>query len=399
MRVSRRALSIQPSPTLSVGTEVKRLRAQGADVIDLGVGEPDFPTVPSAKAAAHAAIDADLSHYTPTVGTPELRAAVALYHARVHGTSVRPEDVVIGGGAKPLLFQLLQAAVDPGDDVVVSVPAWVSFPAQVALAGGRLVAAHAAAEDGFVPRAEQVRRVMTARTSAVVVNSPCNPTGAVMPEDEVEALVRLCAEAGALLIFDEMYDFMVFEGRHASPLRWRDLHPDGIACVGAASKTFAMTGWRIGWAVAPGEPAKVLARMQDHVTSNANTLAQAAALAALTRGLPEAEANVAELRARRDLVVAALDGRPGITCPSPAGTFFAFPAVDLGTGSAVDSTRLAVHLLRHAGVAVMPGAAFGREGHVRVSFAASRDDIARGLSRLVDEVARLRRDPSRDLAT
>lgn len=395
MRPSARAAALEPSPSLAVSSEVRRLRALGRDILDLGLGEPSFPAVAAAKRAVVDAVARDDSHYGPSVGNAELRAAIAAFHSERHGSRLAADDVVIGGGAKPLLYQLLQAFVDPGDEVACSAPYWVSFPAQVALAGGRFVPAPADPADGFIPRAAHLEAVLTPRTRAVIVNSPNNPSGAIMPPEEVEALVRLCARRELLLVMDEVYDFLVFEDRHVSPLRFRDLHPGGIACVGAASKIFAMTGWRLGWCLAPGEPARLLGRLQDHVTSNASTLAQAAALAAFAEGLDEARANVEEWRHRRDLAVAGLRACEGVTVVPPAGTFFAFPGFDLGTGRPVDSARLAVHLLREAGVALVPGAAFGHEGHLRLSFAASRDTIARGCEALAAEMRRLRRDPER----
>ena len=300
----------------------------------------------------------------------------------------------MGTGAKPLLFELIQALVDPEDEVVVQSPYWVSFPAQVALAGGRFVEAPGDPSDGFVPRAEHVARALGPRTRVVVLNSPCNPTGAVMPESEVEAVVRLCAERGVFLVFDEVYDELVHEGRHVSPLVYKDLHPNGIACVGSCSKTFAMTGWRLGHAVAPGEPSKVLARVQDHVTSCASSLSQAGALAAYRHADAEVEEMRGHLVERRAVATDVLSRAEGIECPLPPGGFFVFPRIDLGTGL-VDSSRLAVHLLRETGVAVVPGAAFGCEGHVRISYAVGIAELRRGLDALCEEVARLRRDPSR----
>jgi aspartate aminotransferase len=387
--------AISPSPSLAVSAEIRRLRAEGRDVLDLGVGEPDFPAIGIAKAAARAAIDADDSHYTPTPGTPEVREAIAASHRRLHGTDARAEEVVVGCGAKAVLYELLQCLVDPGDDVVVSTPYWVSFPAQVSLAGGRLVEAPADPEDGFVPRAAQVEAALGPRTRAVIVNSPCNPTGAVMPADEVEELVRLCGERGVPLIFDEVYDRFVYEGEHCSPLRFRDLHPDGIACVGAASKSFAMTGWRLGHGILTGGLAAAVSRLQGHLTSGANSLAQAAAAAAYRDGDAEASDMLAEFRARRDLTVEALRGIEGVACRRPEGAFFAFPSIDLGTSAPVDSVSFARHVLMESGVGLVPGTAFGLGGHVRLSYAVSRADLDEALSRLAATVAALRRDPGR----
>lgn len=395
MKVSKRVNSIDSSPSFAVSARIREMRAAGRDVLDLGVGEPDFPAIAVAKAAAHAAIDGDRSHYTPTRGTAELREAVAACHRRLHGTDARADEVVVGCGAKAVLYELLQSLVDPGDEVVVSTPYWVSFPAQVHLAGGAFVEARTDPEDGFIPRASQIEAVLTERTSVVLVNSPCNPTGAVMPADEVEALVRLCADRGLPLIFDEVYDRFVYEGEHVSPLRYRDLHPSGLACVSAASKSFAMTGWRLGWGVLTGELASAVDRIQGHVTSNPNSLAQAAAAAACRDGDEQVAAMVAEFRARRDLTVRGLAQVAGVRCREPQGAFFAFPSIDLGTGAGVDSAALAAHLLQETGVGLLPGSAFGLEGHLRFSYAVSREELAEALSRFGEEMERLRADPGR----
>ncbi len=395
MKLSKRVSAVSPSPSFAVSAQIRALRAQGRDILDLGVGEPDFPAVASAKAAAHAAIDADRSHYTPTAGTSELREAVAAAHRDLHGTDARAEEVVVGCGAKAVLFELLQALVDPGDEVVVSSPYWVSFPAQVSLAGGTLVTAETDPHDGFVPRAAQVEAVLTERTSVVLVNSPCNPTGAVMPAEEVEALVRLCADRGLPLIFDEVYDRFVYEGEHVSPLRYRELHPDGLACVSAASKSFAMTGWRLGWGLLTGELAGAVTRLQGHLTSGPNALAQAAATAACREGGEAVAAMVEEFRARRELTLSLLEQMEGVHCLRPQGAFFALPSIDLGTGETVDSAGLAQHLLKEAGVGLVPGTAFGLEGHLRLSYAVSRDALTEALSRFGDELALLRTDPGR----
>ena len=398
MKWSKRVSAISPSPSFAVSAKIREMRAQGRDVLDLGVGEPDFPAIAEAKAAAHAAIDGDRSHYTPTPGTAELREAVAAAHRRFHGTDAKAEEVVVGCGAKAVLYELLQSLVDPGDEVVVSTPYWVSFPAQVSLAGGTFVEAKTDPEDGFVPRAAQIEAVLTERTSVVLVNSPCNPTGAVMPAEEVEALVRLCASRDLPLIFDEVYDRFVYDGEHVSPLRYRELHPDGLACVSAASKSFAMTGWRLGWGLLTGELAKTVARLQGHVTSGPNSLAQAAATAACRDGADGVAAMVEEFRARRELTLEGLAQVEGVRCLRPQGAFFAFPSIDLGTGGVVDSGALATHLLEETGVGLLPGTAFGLEGHLRFSYAVSREELGEALSRFGEEMARLRTDPGR-LAT
>ena len=395
MKLSGRVSSISPSPSLEVSAKIRLMKSEGRDVLDLGVGEPDFPALGVAKRGAVAAVEADLSHYTATPGTNDLREAVAAAHRELHGTDARASEVVVGCGAKAVLYELLQALVDPGDEVVVSSPYWVSFPAQVALAGGSLVPAPADPADGFVPRAAQVEAVLSERTAAVVVNSPCNPTGAVMPGEEVEALVRLCAARGLPLIFDEVYDRFVYEGEHVSPLRFRELHPDGLACVSGASKSFAMTGWRIGWGILTGTIQAAVSRLQGHLTSGPNSLAQAAAVAGCRDGAAEVAAMVEEFRARRDLTVEALQGMEGVSCRRPSGAFFAFPSIDLGTGEAVDSAALASHLLEATGVGLVPGTAFGLEGHLRLSYAVSRDQLNEALSRLGEELRLLRADPGR----
>lgn len=389
LRLTTRARSLRESATLAVARRAAELRLAGERVIDFSVGEPDFPSPDAAVAAARQALTDGFTRYTQVAGVPELRQALVRRYAEEYDAPWTPEGVIVTAGAKAALFELALALFEPGCEVVVPTPCWVSFPSQVGFAGAEMVAVAADPADGFQLRAEPLLDAMNVRTAAVILNAPCNPTGGIIEADELERLAEGCAERGALLIADETYDRFVYDGRapvSAAALA-RQL-PETVVVVGSFSKTWAMTGWRLGYCLGPQRLIQALAAIQGHATSNATSFAMIGALAALEEDGAEFRHRLDEFEARRDLVVERLAALPGIECPRPAGAFYVFPRVAglFGDGRE-DSVALASFLLEQARVAVVPGAAFGADEHVRVSFACSREELEEGLDRIAAAIA------------
>lgn len=374
---------------MAVSRRVAELRSEGIEVLDLGAGEPDFPSPETAVKAAQRALDEGRTKYTVLEGTTELRAALAERYS-APGGPWSAGNVLVTVGAKAALYQLAQAFLGPGAEAVVPTPAWVSIPAQVRLAGAEAVTVPMAAEDGFAIRAQPLIEAMTQRTRAVIVNTPCNPTGAVASILDLERLASACAERGALLISDETYERFVYDGRrHAGVAALAARYPDTVVLVGSFSKSYAMTGWRVGYLLGSAEVVAAAAAVQSHVTSNATSFAMAGAEAVLAEEPPESAALVAACARRRDLVLRELERVPGIVCPPPAGAFYAFPDVSACLDEACpDSASLCGRLLDEARVAATPGSAFGWEGHLRLSFACGDEVLAAGLEGLVRVLSR-----------
>jgi len=379
---------VPDSPTLAVATRARQLKAGGADIISLALGEPDFATPPHIVAAAERALQAGQTRYTPTAGIPALRAAIARQAEAEDGVPAAAERVVVTVGAKQALYELFQVLLQPGDEVLVPAPYWVSYPAQIAVAGGVMVPVPTDPGAGFQLDPEALRAAVGPRTRAVLLNSPCNPTGACLGRAQLEAVAELVVKHDLDLISDEVYQDLVYEGeRPTSPA---SLGPE-VACrthtVDAVSKAFSMTGWRLGWLIA-GRPevAAAVTRLQSHATSNATSISQAAALAALTEPRAFLKSWLQEFDRRRLEVVRGLAAIPGVQCPRPTGAFYAFPDVSahLGPGRlAADDQQLALALLEGSGVATVPGTAFGAPGHLRLSYAL-------GIERLREALARMR---------
>ena len=393
IRLTRRVNEIEVSSTLAVLNRTNELIAQGHDVVDFGPGEPDFPTPPSVAAAGKAAIDRGLTKYTSALGTKALRDAIANRYNRRYGTSVRTEHVIAGTGGKQELFNLTLALIEDGDEVIIPRPYWVSFPDQVQFAGGRPVFADCDPANRFRPTLASIEAVATERTRGVIVNSPCNPTGAVIEESELRKIVEWCASRGLFLIFDETYEFFVYDGvKHASAIRWFAEYPETVIVVNSMSKTFAMTGWRLGYAIAHPELIDAAGKIQSHSTSNPSSIAQAAAVEALNGGDEEVRRMYDAYVERRAYLVPALNAIDGFCCADPDGAFYVFPDIHqfFGLGSVHDSQSFANFLLDDARVAVVPGSAFGADGFIRISYATSMDRIKEGVERLSRAVARLR---------
>ena len=392
IRFAGRVHSIQESPTLAVMNRAAALIASGVDVIDFGPGEPDFGTPANVAEAGKRAIDQGFTKYTNAGGTKALRDAIAGRYNRRYGTRLAAENVIAGSGGKQELFNLMLALVQEGDEVVIPVPYWVSFPDQVAFAGAKPVFAQTSADNAFRPRFSEIESVVTERTRAVILNSPANPSGAVIAESELARIVDLCVARDLFLIFDETYELFVYEGnRHASAMSWFDAHPENIVVVNSMSKTYAMTGWRLGYAIAHKEIVAALAKIQSHSTSNPSTISQAAALEAITGDDSEVRKMFEAYAQRRAWLVPALNQVEGFCCADPDGAFYVFPDVGafIGRGPVRDSTSFASFLLDEARVAVVPGAAFGMDHCVRISYATSMERIREGVARMAAAVRKL----------
>jgi aspartate aminotransferase len=393
MRLARRAGLMGESATLKVARRAAELRARGVDVVDFGAGEPDFPSPPEAVRAAVEALEGGFTKYTPSNGIPELREALAERFRARHRAPWSASQVLVSVGGKGALFQLALALFDDGDEVVLPSPYWVSFPAMVRCAGAEPVLVPTHGDDGFRIHAGAILERLGARTRAVLINAPCNPTGGVVSLADLRLLAAACAERGVLLISDETYESFVYDGAPVvSAASLAAEFPDTVVVVGSFSKTYAMTGWRLGYALGPTAAIAGAAVIQSHATSNATSFAQIGALAALRVAESEVAAMIAEYQRRRDLLIPRLDALPGVGCRPPAGSFYAFPDVSgcfreasPGSGSPElprGSVAFAEHLLETAHVAVVPGIAFGSDDHVRISFACSCETLERGLERL-----------------
>lgn len=370
---------------MAVMNRATQLIAQGVDVIDFGPGEPDFGTPAAVAEAGKRAIDAGHTKYTNVSGIKALRDAIAARYNRRYGVKLGAEHVIAGNGGKQELFNVMLALVAEGDEVIIPAPYWVSFPDQVLFAGGRPVFTTTDADNHFRPRLQDIEAVASERTRGVILNSPCNPSGAVIREAELEAIVEWCVSRNAFLIYDETYELFVYEGNeHVSAIRWFERYPESIIIVNSLSKTFAMTGWRLGYAIAHPDIVKALGKIQSHSTSNPSTIAQHAALAALDGVDDDVRQMYDAYRERRAWLVPALNDLPGVCCADPDGAFYAFPDVSgcFGKGSITDSQSFANYLLDEARVAVVPGKAFGADEFVRVSYATSMERIREGIARM-----------------
>jgi aspartate aminotransferase len=383
MRFSERMSRISVSPTAAVVQKADQLKAGGADLVDFGVGEPDFPTPENIKQAAIEALSENFTKYTPTGGIRELKRAIVERHAQDFGSNYSPEECVVTVGGKHAIFEAISATIDHGDEVILPVPYWVTFLDVINYAGGKPVLLRTREEEDFAIRAEAVERLITPRTKLIVINSPSNPTGAVVPPDEMEKLLALAVRRGILLLSDECYCKFLYDGRQPYSLG-SSRNRENLIVVGSLSKTYSMTGWRVGFALGSAELIASLLKLQSHSTSNVTSIAQKAAVEALRGPQDSVATMLGEYARRRRRVVDGLRAIPGIHCAEPQGAFYVYPNVSafLGTEGAADATALAARLLDEAHVAVVPGPAFGTEEHVRISYAASIEQIDEGLRRL-----------------
>ncbi|MFB9430925.1 pyridoxal phosphate-dependent aminotransferase [Streptoalloteichus tenebrarius] len=397
-RVSARIGGISESATLAVDARAKALRAEGRPVIGFGAGEPDFPTpAPIVEAAAAACADPRNHRYTPAAGLPELREAVAAKTARDSGLRVRPSQVLVTNGGKQAVYQAFATLLDPGDEVLLPAPYWTTYPEAIALAGGRTVVVPTDETTGYLVSVDRLEAARTPRTKVLLFCSPSNPTGAVHPPELVEEIGRWALEHGIWVVTDEIYEHLVYDGaQHASmPVLVPEL-ADTCVVLNGVAKTYAMTGWRVGWLIGPDDVVRAATNLQSHLSSNVCNVAQRAALAAVTGPLDA----VAEMREafdrRRRRIVELLAAIDGVTCPVPRGAFYAYPSVKGLLGREIrgrrpaTSAELAELVLEEAEVAVVPGEAFGTPGYFRLSYALGDDDLVTGVTRMAQLLAEAR---------
>ena len=389
MHLTERINRIQISPTSAVIAEAEKLKARGVDVADFGPGEPDFPTPEHIKKAAIKAIDENKTKYTATGGILPLREAICAWHKRELGSSYEPKECVVNVGGKHAIFNAMCSLVQAGDEVIVPAPYWVSYPDIVKYASATPVFVTTRAEDGFAVKAADIEKAITSKTKVVIVDSPSNPTGGVVDADEFERILALCKKHKIWLMADECYSHFTYAPHKPFSIASVTGSKEHVIIVGSMSKTFAMTGWRIGYTLAPEPLVQASIKMQSQSTSNPASIAQYAALAAMTGPMDSVPVMLAEYAKRRTRIVEGLRAIPGVTCEWPGGAFYAFPNISahLANGSvhqalAKNCTELTKLLLDRVQVAVVPGEAFGAPGYLRLSYATSLERIEEGLRRL-----------------
>src|SRR5437763_1557619 len=381
--IAERISSISVSSTSKVASDAERLRGEGVDVVDFGAGEPDFPTPDNIKQAAIRALDANFTKYTAAGGTAELKKAVCERHAADFGTDYKPSECLITVGGKHAIFNLVQALVNPGDEVVIPVPFWVTYKDVVNYAGGKCVFVDTDEAAGFTLTAAMIEPHLNARTRMVIINSPSNPSGAVTDRGEFEKIFHLTSKRGIYLMTDECYCKFLY-GSQPFSIASLPGAKETVLVAGSLSKTYAMTGWRIGFGLVPAVIVGAMTKLQSHCTSNPTSISQKAAVEALRGPQESVGIMLAEYRKRRDFIVARLRQIPGVTCAEPQGAFYAYPnvGVALGKNGLANTLAFAERLLAEAHVAVVPGEAFGTDRHVRISYATSMKELERGLERL-----------------
>jgi aspartate aminotransferase len=383
---AQRMSQVSVSATLKVAAEAERLRRAGHNVVDFSAGEPDFPTPEHVKDAAKAAIDANFTRYTAAAGMPELREAICARYKTDYGVDITPAEVLMTVGGKQALFNAALALVDPGDEVVTHAPYWPTIPEQVKLVGGVPVIVQTKSEEGFAVRPEAIIAAMTSRTKAVILNSPGNPTGALIEESAVAAIADEAARRGIWVIVDLCYEQLIYERvPHNLPKVLFDRHRGRTVLAGSASKSYAMTGWRCGWTVAPKELTSVFNIIQGQTTSNITSITQKAALAAIGGSQNAVTAMLDEYRGRRDNIHAWLTAHPAIRCVKPKGAFYLFPDISglLSPTGMATSTDFAQGLLEKEHVVVTPGEAFDAPGYLRISYATSMEQLREGATRIL----------------
>lgn len=391
MKLARRVQAIKPSPTLALNAKAKALAAQGVDVVGFAAGEPDFDTPDFVKSAAVEAIRSGFTKYTATGGIPELKTAICEKLQRDNQLTFAPEQILVSVGAKHSLYNLFQALLCDGDEVIIFSPYWVSYPDMVMLAGGTPVIVETREQDGYAPDPEKLRKALTPRTRAVIVNSPSNPTGAVLSREALVALGQVLKDHDCLVVTDDIYEKLLYvPGPFVNIVNASPFLAERAVVVNGMSKAFCMTGWRLGYAAGPRPLIAAMQMIQDQSTSNASSITQKAGVAALKGPADALASMVAEYKARRDLFVNGLNAIPGVRCRLPEGAFYVFPNVSglIGRkykGRTIDgSIVLSEILLEEFKVAAVPGAPFGAEGYLRMSFVTSRQTIEKGLARLRD---------------
>ena len=380
-----RVSTISVSSTVKVSTEAGRLKREGVDIVDFGAGEPDFPTPDNIKRAAIAALDANFTKYTDTSGILELKKAICERHAADYGTAYSTPECCVTVGGKHIIFELTQVLLNPGDECIIPVPYWVTYKDVVNYAGAKPVFVMSDESKGFSISAAEIEKHITPKTKLILINSPSNPSGNVLPREEFERICHLARSKGVLVMTDECYCRFVYEGEPYSAAAFEGMK-DTVIVAGSLSKTYAMTGWRIGFGLAPKAVIDGVVKLQSHMTSNPTSIAQKAGVEALTGPQDEVGKMLAEYARRRRFVVGRLRRIPGVSCQEPMGAFYAYP--NLGEAMRKmginGSLEFSTELLKKAHVAVVPGEAFGTQDHIRISYATSMQELERGLQRIDD---------------
>jgi len=387
--LSKRVLNIKPSATLAIEAKAKALKAQGVDVISFGAGEPDFDTPQHIKDAAKKAIDEGFTKYCPVAGTPDLKQAIINRIKNETGVVYQENEIIVSCGAKHSLYNLFQAILNPGDQIIIPTPCWVSYPDMAILAGAKVKFVKTKEKENFTMSAAQLAKAIGKKTKAVVINSPGNPTGGAYSAENLKAIAALCLEKNILMIADEIYDKLVFDGfKFTSLISVLPQAKEWMVLINGVSKSHAMTGWRIGYAAGPKEIINAMTSIQSQSTSNPTSIALKAATEAYTGAQESVETMRAEFEKRRNYIVERLNKIKGIHCTMPQGAFYVFPNIKKLLGKTYQGvtvntcTEFAAYLLEHAKIAVVPGEAFYAPGYMRLSYATSLENIKAGLDRL-----------------
>ncbi|WP_456464955.1 pyridoxal phosphate-dependent aminotransferase [Desulfurobacterium sp.] len=384
VKLSRRVVNMSPSPTMAITAKAKEMRRKGIDVIGFGAGEPDFETPSHIKEAAIKAMNEGFTRYTPAAGIPELREAVAEKLKLDNSIDYSPSQVVITDGAKFALFSLMLSVIEEGDEVIIPAPYWVTYPEQVKFAGGKPVFVETSEKNGFVFTVELLEKAVTDRTKLLILCSPSNPTGAVIPVEELEKIGKFCAERGILIASDECYEKLLYDGeKHVSIASLSPEIKNVTVTINALSKAYSMTGWRVGYAAGPEEIISSMIKINSQSISNVNAIAQKAGVAALKGPQDFLNGWLKAFDERRRYMVERLNSVPGVRCTMPKGAFYAFPNVKevIEKGGFKDDFEFADFLLENAKIAAVPGSAFGYPGYMRFSYATSMENIKKGLER------------------
>ena len=379
-KISRRAASLAPSLTLAIDSKAKEMKAHGEDVVGFGAGEPDFDTPQHIKDAAVKALAEGFTKYTASSGIPELRQAIADKFKRENGLSYKPSQIIVSCGGKHSCYNVILATCEEGDEVIIPAPYWLSYPEMVKLAGATSVVLPTSDKTEFKVSPAQLRAAITPRTRLFILNSPSNPTGTVYTPDEVKALGDVCVERGVLILSDEIYEHLLYDGAvHRSVASFSQAHYEHTIVVHGFAKAWSMTGWRLGFLAAPEPIAKAIDAVQSHSTSNPTSFAQKGAVAALNGPQDHLKGWLAEYARRRSIAHAKLNSIPGVTCVNARGAFYLFPNI---SGTGLKSSDFCARLLEQQKVAAVPGIAFGADDYLRISYATSLANIEKGLDRL-----------------
>jgi len=379
-KISHRAASLSPSLTLAIDSKAKQMKAEGQDVVGFGAGEPDFDTPQHIKDAAAKALADGFTKYTPAAGIPELRQAIADKHKRENGLTYKPSQVIVSCGGKHSCYNVILATCQEGDEVIIPAPYWLSYPEMVKLAGAKPVILNTSDKTEFKVTPEQLRAAITPRTRLFVLNSPSNPTGSVYSPEEIKALGDVCVEKGVLIMSDEIYEHLLYDGaKHQSVASFSQKHFEHTIIVHGFAKAWSMTGWRLGWCAAPEPIAKAIDAVQSHSTSNPTSFAQKGAVAALNGPQDHLKSWLSEFAKRRMFAWEKLNAMPGISCVNAKGAFYLFPNI---SGTGLKSTEFCAKLLEQEKVAAVPGIAFGADDYIRLSYATSMANIEKGLTRM-----------------